>query len=193
MSNADTTLPAETVAEGQLATLTDEERLEVEQSLTRLNWLAELMDDKFELPIVRYRIGLDPIIGVIPGGGDWVTWVVSVYIFWEAVKIGVSNGVLLRMASNVIIDLLVGYIPALGDVFDATFKANRKNVDMLLDHFGATGDREAHLPDDIPVEAVESHRKSRVGRFFLGLAIVLVLLGLAAVPFVVLWWTLHES
>ena len=81
-------------------------RAEIEQSLKRLDRIALLMDDQFEIPIIKKRIGLDPIIGLIPGGGDWVVWFVSVYVFWEAARLGAPLPLLVRMASNIAVDLL---------------------------------------------------------------------------------------
>jgi hypothetical protein len=180
-------------AGGELAQLSDAERAALERSLTRLDWLAELMDDKFELPIVRTKVGLDPIIGVIPGGGDWVTWVVSVYVFWEAARMGAPKGMLVRMAANTIVDLIAGYVPAIGDLFDVAWKANRRNVEMLKDYYGAETDGEkTTLPSDIPRDAIREHRGPRWTTYALATVIIVVLLGLAALPFVVLWWVLQQ-
>ena len=193
MDDAQTTAVATKEAAGELAPLKDEERARLEEALTRLDWLAELMDDKFELPIVRTKIGLDPIIGLIPGGGDWVTWIVSVYIFWEAAKMGAPKGMLIRMAANTIVDLIAGYVPAVGDLFDVAWKANRRNVEMLKDYYGAETDADKTvLPGDISREAIREHRAPRWATYSLTLLIIVVLLGLAAVPFVVLWWVLHQ-
>ncbi|MGM0555855.1 MAG: DUF4112 domain-containing protein [Myxococcota bacterium] len=193
MENAQKTAVATREESTDLAPLTEGERERVEKSLTRLDWLAELMDDKFELPIVRTKFGLDPIIGLIPGGGDWVTWVVSVYVFWEAAKMGAPKFMLVRMAGNTVVDLLAGYIPAVGDLFDVAWKANRRNVEMLKDYYGAETDAERTvLPVDIPRDAIREHRGPRWATYALVALLVVVLLGLAAVPFVVLWWLLHQ-
>lgn len=193
MNDAQTTAVATREESGELVALTDAERARIERSLTRLDWLAELMDDKFEVPIVRTKVGLDPIIGLIPGGGDWVTWVVSVYVFWEAAKMGAPKGMLVRMAANTIVDLIAGYVPAVGDLFDVAWKANRRNVEMLKAHYGAETDKEKTvLPGEIPREALEEHRRPRLATYALVFLIILILLGLAAVPFAILWWALHQ-
>jgi hypothetical protein len=180
-------------ASAEFAPLSDQERARIERALTRLDWLAELMDDKFEVPVVRTKVGLDPIIGLIPGGGDWVTWIVSVYIFWEAAKMGAPRPMLVRMAGNTVVDLVAGYVPAVGDLFDVAWKANRRNVEMLKDYYGAESDSEKTvLPIDIPEDAIREHRGSRWATYALVALIIIVLLGLAAVPFVVLWWVLHQ-
>lgn len=193
MDDVPTTAVATTEASGELAPLSGDERARIERALTRLDWLAELMDDKFELPVVRTKVGLDPIIGLIPGGGDWVTWFVSVYIFWEAAKMGAPKGMLVRMAANTIIDLIAGYVPAVGDLFDVAWKANRRNVEMLKDYYGAETEADKTiLPGDISRAALREHRAPRWATYALTVLIILVLLGLAAVPFVILWWALHQ-
>jgi hypothetical protein len=153
------------------------------RAMERLDRVAALMDDRFEIPIVGVRVGLDPLIGLIPGGGDWVVWFVSVYIFWEGLRLGASFETLLRMAANIAIDLVVGYIPGAGDLFDVLFKANRKNVELLRTEMVGTkpGDELPELP-----------QHSKAARYALGIAIVLSLFALAAVPFVVLYFVLRS-
>lgn len=175
---------------GSALAVADRGRLETR--LGRLNRLARLMDEQFELPLIRYKIGLDPLIGLIPGGGDWATWVVSVYIFWQAVVLGAPRGLLLRMTGNLIVDLVTGYVPGVGDVVDAAFKANRRNVDLLNAHFGAN--ERGELPVGEASEAlVEARQKHRLGRYLLGGVIVLVLLALAAAPWVALWYAFGQG
>lgn len=161
-------------------------RAEIEQSLKRLDRIALLMDDQFEIPIIKKRIGLDPIIGLIPGGGDWVVWFVSVYIFWEAARLGAPLAMLVRMASNIAVDLLGGYVPGVGDLFDAFFKANRRNVELLRGHFGARPELGAPLPAVLPERALE--RSNPVARYAIGVGLTLALLALASGPVVLLYW-----
>ncbi len=189
MSKAPRPTPVPDAAATDLARRSDDERAALETSLGRLDRLARLMDDQFELPLVRYRIGLDPILGIIPGGGDWVTWVVGVYIFWEALGMDIPRRKLARMVYNLVVDLIGGYVPGVGDVFDAIFKANRKNVDLLLDHYGAT--RTGGTPR-LPAELPAKRTSSTALRYLAGFGVVLVLLGVAALPFVLIWWLLHR-
>ncbi|MCU0694591.1 MAG: DUF4112 domain-containing protein [Polyangiaceae bacterium] len=164
------------------------ETARIEGGLSRLHGLARLMDNAFELPIVRYRIGIDPLVGLIPGAGDWITWGVSVYVFWQAMRMGAPVGLLLRMAMNLTADLVAGYVPGVGDVLDATFKANSRNVELLLEHFGARLD--PGTPGRIVLEPGAPALPDRSGpmRYVVGAALVGVLFVLAALPWVIIAW-----
>jgi len=181
----------EPVEETSLPAVVDE-RGELERRLTRLRRVATLMDDQFELPLVGYRVGLDPLIGLIPGGGDWASYLVSVYILLQAARLGVPPRVLVRIATAIGIDLVVGYVPVAGDVADFVYKANRRSVAMILDHFGAVAD--VRRPDGVslPDDASSIARKSTVVTWLTGLGLALILLALAAAPFVMLWYWLRS-
>ncbi len=105
-----------------------------QETLRRVRWLANLFDDRFRLPGTNRRFGLDGILGLIPGVGDAATGVVSLYLISEAWRLGMPLTRIARMALNVGIDTTVGAIPLVGDLFDFAWKANRKNVRMVLDH-----------------------------------------------------------
>jgi hypothetical protein len=96
--------------------------------------LARWMDNVFEIPGTKIRFGLDAIIGLVPGIGDALTALVSMYILKVAARRGVPRVVLLRMSSNLAIDYVVGSLPVVGDIFDVYWKANIKNVDLLRRH-----------------------------------------------------------
>lgn len=96
----------------------------------RLRALAWLMDNSIPLP-GGLRIGLDAIIGLVPGIGDAIAAVISAYIINEAREMGASRSVLLRMMSNVMIDTVIGAVPFAGDLFDAAFKSNSRNLALL--------------------------------------------------------------
>jgi hypothetical protein len=100
----------------------------VEKSLERLSWL---MDDLFRVPVIGWRFGLDALIGLIPGFGDTTTSLVSFYILASAVRYRVPKITLLRMGMNIGIDYLVGSLPLVGDLFDAWWKSNQMNVELL--------------------------------------------------------------
>src|SRR3981081_323780 len=105
----------------------------------RVRTLARLLDNAIPVPGTSWKIGLDPIIGLIPGVGDMIGAVLSGYIVLEAVRAEVPTFTLARMLVNVGIDTLLGAVPALGDVFDAAWKSNTMNVALLERHLVAAG------------------------------------------------------
>lgn len=174
-----------------LATV-DRDRLK--RSLTRMDRLAHLMDEQFRVPLVGWRVGLDPIIGLIPGGGDLASWVAGVYIFWEALRLDIPRRLLARMAANLALDLVAGYIPGPGDIFDAAFKANRRNVDLLLAHYQARrSGAQFNLPAALPARVDRTSTGARLVRYALGIAAIIGLFAIAALPFFLLWWWLNAG
>lgn len=109
---------------------------ETTRRLKRLRRLTRLLDDAVRIPGTKYRVGLDSLIGLVPGAGDIVGGALSAYIIYEASRLGVSRLTLARMFSNVAVDLLLGSVPVAGDIFDVAWKANRKNMDLLDRHLG---------------------------------------------------------
>lgn len=103
----------------------------------RLSKLAYWMDDRFRIPGTHWRIGLDGLIGLIPGVGDGVTATLSAYIVLEAQRLGVPKAILSRMLWNIAVDGLVGTIPVVGDLFDIRWKANRKNICLLNEYLAS--------------------------------------------------------
>jgi hypothetical protein len=96
--------------------------------------LARWMDSVFEIPGTGIRFGLDAIVGLVPGLGDVITSVVSLYILRVASRRGVPRITLMRMASNIAVDYVLGSVPLVGDAFDVYWKANLKNVELLRRH-----------------------------------------------------------
>lgn len=135
-------------------------RAEVEQSLDQL---SRWMDGLFRVPGTGWRFGLDSLVGLVPGVGDFATTAVSLYILASGVRYRVSKVTLLRMAANVGVDYLVGSIPVVGDLFDVFWKSNQKNVELLRERATAT-----------PEEA----RRGRAGDWLFLAVLVLVLLAL---------------
>ena len=103
----------------------------IRRRLARLAWL---LDNAIEIPGTRFRIGLDPIMGLIPGLGDLLGVLASSYIVREAARLGAPASVLTRMAFNVAVDGVIGLVPFVGDVFDAAWKANQRNYQLLEQH-----------------------------------------------------------
>lgn len=102
--------------------------------LGRLKKLAILLDKSIGIPGTRYRIGLDPILGLAPGIGDVISALLSLYIVWESIRLGIPNGMIARMLINVGIDTVIGTVPVFGDAFDAAWKSNIMNVALLEKH-----------------------------------------------------------
>ncbi|NEO19896.1 MULTISPECIES: DUF4112 domain-containing protein [unclassified Moorena] len=100
-------------------------------TLRRVRRVSYLLDNAIPIPGTRYRIGLDPIIGLLPGGGDFVGTIISSYIVVEAARLGVSRSTLVEMVLNILLETVTGSVPVLGDLVDAAWKANVKNVELL--------------------------------------------------------------
>jgi hypothetical protein len=94
-------------------------------------WLALIMDDFLRLPGTSLRFGLDPIIGLLPGIGDVSSAIISAVALVHAARYGVPKILLARMATNILINELVGIIPGLGDAFSFWFKSNVRNYELL--------------------------------------------------------------
>jgi hypothetical protein len=110
-----------------------------EGSASRLRRWAErivsLLDDRFRIPGTEVRFGLDPIIGILfPGIGDAVTGTGSIGLLTLALQRGVPRVVIWRMILNIVIDTIFGSLPLIGDLFDVAFKANRRNLELVLAH-----------------------------------------------------------
>ncbi|MFK7887112.1 MAG: DUF4112 domain-containing protein [Gammaproteobacteria bacterium] len=102
--------------------------------LRRLERLAHWLDDSIPVPGTQWRIGVDSLLGLVPFAGDLLGGAFATYILYSGYRLGASWLTLLRMLVNVILELLVGAVPLLGDVFDMAFKANLRNVRLLVDH-----------------------------------------------------------
>ncbi len=100
----------------------------------QLRKLSDLLDNAIRVPGTSLGVGLDPLIGLIPGGGDFLGGLISVYIVFSAAMMGLPRETLTRMASNIVFDSLVGTVPVFGDLFDVAWKANSKNMDLLEGH-----------------------------------------------------------
>lgn len=102
--------------------------------IERLRKLAKLMDSQFNLPGTNIRFGLDSILGIIPGVGDTVTLLSTIYLVGVARTLGVPFFIIVKMIWNALIDWFIGLIPLIGDIFDVGWKSNQKNVALIIDH-----------------------------------------------------------
>jgi hypothetical protein len=104
--------------------------------IRRLEAIADWLDSKFVIPGTKLRFGLDFFLGILPGVGDGVAAVPAAYLILEAQRLGAPPALLMRMGFNVLLDLAVGAIPLVGDLFDFGFKANRRNIALLKQYLG---------------------------------------------------------
>jgi hypothetical protein len=118
------------VAETRLRPLTE---VQV-QRLKALKYFARLLDSAFVLPGTDIRLGLDPLLGLVPGLGDLASPLFTVVLLWQSRDLGIPRVVRLRMIFNVAIDALVGLMPIAGDIFDVAWKANNRNIALLERH-----------------------------------------------------------
>ena len=142
-----------------------------DRALVALRKWAVLLDSAFQVPGTKLRFGLDPIVGLIPGAGDIVTGFFSVMILLHAVRLRIPKVVIARMMGNAGLDLLAGAVPLLGDLFDAGYKANLRNLVLLERH-------------DVPGVA-----PSRSDYVFVWVCVG-ILVVLAMVPILIAWWVI---
>lgn len=102
--------------------------------LRRAEWLAGWMDDRFRIPLLGWRFGLDSLVGLVPWLGDAVSALFGLYLIVTALHYRVPRVVLFRMGVNVALDFLVGLVPVAGDLGDVLLKSNRRNFTLLRDY-----------------------------------------------------------
>lgn len=101
------------------------------QEQSKQKEFAELLDSKFKIPNTNIRFGIDPLLGLIPGAGDWLGGLLSMYFLIQAAVMGGRATVLSRMFLIILMDILVGSIPVIGEIFDVYWKANEQNAEIL--------------------------------------------------------------
>ena len=110
-------------------------------ALDRLDLMATAFDTAFVLPGTKVRFGIESLIRLIPGVGDIAASALSCWLLYEAYRLGVPKALFARMLANVVLEGAVGSVPLAGDAFDVFFRANRRNVALLREHFARTGYR----------------------------------------------------
>ena len=110
----------------------NEEIIELnEEKLLRLKLLSKRLDDSIKIPGTNQKFGIDAIVGIIPILGDFIGVIFSAYIMYSGIKMGVSSKIVKKMAANIAIEFIIGSIPIIGDIFDALWKANKRNVELI--------------------------------------------------------------
>lgn len=143
------------------------------RTLAALRKWSVLLDSAFQVPGTKLRFGLDPILGLIPGLGDLTTPVFAALLLLHAVRMRIPRIVQLRMLINAAIDLLIGFIPVIGDLFDFGWKANVRNLALLESH--------AH-----------PGLRATTGDWIFVLLIVGALIALAVIPVMLTAWLLSR-
>ena len=113
--------------------MNDEQKELNEEKLLRLKRLSHNLDEAFTIPGTERKIGIDPIIGLIPGGGDLIGGALSIYIMHAGIRMGMPRSVIIRMFGNIALEFIIGCIPIIGDLFDAMWKSNQRNVKLIED------------------------------------------------------------
>lgn len=108
-------------------------------ALARIDMLSKLFDTAFTLPGSNVRFGVEALMRLVPGIGDAAASALSCYLLYEAHRLEVPHQVFARLVANVAIEGIVGAVPVLGDLFDVGFRANRRNVAILKEHFEREG------------------------------------------------------
>ena len=148
--------------------------------LARLRRLSKLLDNAIAIPGTKFRFGLDPILGLLPGGGDTITGGISAYIVVEAARMGIPREILSKMVGNILIDSFAGTIPVIGDLFDVGWKSNIKNIELLEKHLDVTEFTEGDLPP-----------RTLSDRLFIAgliLLLILIVVGFAVIAFFTVTW-----
>lgn len=104
---------------------------EVEQRLRRSRQLATLLDGCWTIPLIRWRVGLDSLIGLLPVAGDLVSALLGLGIVWQARKLSAPRSLQLKMLTNIALDFLLGSVPIVGDIADVAFRKNARNATLL--------------------------------------------------------------
>lgn len=100
----------------------------------RVEMLELLLERSLTIPGIKFPIGLDAVVGLVPVLGDLVTAALGAYMVWEGRNLGMSRWQLLRMAGNVGMDTLIGALPVVGDAADFLFRSNSRNLKIIKRH-----------------------------------------------------------
>jgi uncharacterized protein DUF4112 len=100
----------------------------------RIGRVTRVLDELVSVPGTPIKVGLDPLIGLIPVAGDAFAALVGSWVILEASRFGIPKVVLGRMVANLVVDLGIGAIPLIGDLYDVAFRSNRRNLDLFRRH-----------------------------------------------------------
>jgi hypothetical protein len=127
------------VKEVEWEVLPPEEKRKREKIEPLFKWLSLIMDEFVRVPGTKFRFGLDPLIGLIPGIGDTSSALVSAFALIQAARLGVPKILLARMSVNILLNEIIGVVPIVGDAFSFWFKSNARNYQIIKDHIITPG------------------------------------------------------
>jgi hypothetical protein len=160
----------ETLTRVRELVLPEDKRTGIQQAERIAYWL----DEFGRIPFTNYRIGLDPLIGVIPWLGDTFTAGLSIYLIGTGLYYGLPKIVILRMSANVAFDFLLGLVPYAGDVADFFVRANRRNLRLLLEYAG-------------------ERTKPRLSDWLFAGSLILILLAIVASTMTLSFWLVRQA
>jgi len=127
-------IPKSKILEVDWEVLPPEERRRRQGLEPLFKWLAFIMDEVIRVPGTKFRFGLDPLLGLIPGLGDTSSALVSAFALIQAARLGVPKILLARMSLNILINEIIGIVPVIGDAFSFWFKSNARNHQIIKEH-----------------------------------------------------------
>lgn len=140
-------------------------------SFKTLKRISNIMDDPIKIPGTKLSIGLDPVIGIIPGVGDTISIVISGISLYTVARNGIPARLIMAMTFNLIIDYLIGLIPGIGDFIDIFYKANRNNTQLLVNYYEKNPD------------AINQVQKSSTGLILFASLMFLIIIGVVGACF----------
>jgi hypothetical protein len=146
---------------------------ETPQELRWLDGATRFLDNRFRIPGTDIRFGFDVLIGLIPGIGDVVSLSISGLLVIVMARKGASGMVVVKMIFNILLDAILGTVPVLGDIFDLSYRANRRNLHLLQEHYGEGEHQGSAWPVVIAI-------------------LLLVMMSIIAASYAV-WWVLSVS
>ncbi|PZU97208.1 MAG: DUF4112 domain-containing protein [Leptolyngbya sp.] len=123
------------------------------RNLNRIRRISRLMDTAFKIPVLGIKVGWDPVLGLVPGLGDLIATAVSAYVIVLAARFRLPRGILAQMVFNIGLEAVVGTVPLVGDLFDAFYKSNVRNL-KLLEAYLQCESTELEDADDLNLSSV---------------------------------------
>ena len=114
--------------------MNNDEKEILDEKLVRLRQLSENLDESFTIPGTNMKFGMDALLGLVPGGGDLVSGIFSLYMLRAAIKMKLPKRAIFSMLVNILLDTTIGIIPVAGDIFDIFWKSNKRNLKIIEKH-----------------------------------------------------------